>query len=168
MGQSGISERTDGLGSEGPVPAETVGRQRAIAAFASASGAWLDDALTKLGDAIPEALPVRGPEVGLVMLRGRIGGGGSPFNLGEATVTRASVRLSSGEVGHAIVLGRDTAKAGIAAHLDALWQRDDWRDRIEANVVGPAIAAEAAADRVLAEETAATRVDFFTMARGED
>ena len=128
----------------------------------------LGDALAKLGGEIPEAVTVRGPEVGLVMLRGRIGGDGSPFNLGEATVTRASVRLTSGEVGHAIVLGRDTAKARLAAHLDALWQRDDWRSRVEATVVGPAIAAEAAADRVLAEETAATRVDFFTMVRGED
>jgi alpha-D-ribose 1-methylphosphonate 5-triphosphate synthase subunit PhnG len=168
MGQRETSERSNWLGSGGPVSAEIVARQRAIAAFASASGALLGDALTKLGGAIPEALPVRGPEVGLVMLRGRIGGGGSPFNLGEATVTRASVRLSSGEVGHAIVLGRDMAKARLAAHLDALWQRDDWRGRIEATVVGPAIAAEAAADRVLAEETAATRVDFFTMVRGED
>jgi alpha-D-ribose 1-methylphosphonate 5-triphosphate synthase subunit PhnG len=168
MGQGGTSERFNGLGSEVPFPAEPAARQRAIAVFAGASGALLDDALTKLGGEIPEAVTVRSPEVGLVMLRGRIGGGGSPFNLGEATVTRASVRLNSGEVGHAIVLGRDTAKARLAAHLDALWQRDDWRGRIEATVVEPAIVAEAAADRALAEETAATRVDFFTMVRGED
>ena len=54
---------------------------------------------------------VRGPETGLVMVRGRAGGGGNPFNLGEATVTRATVRLETGEVGHAYCLGRDGDKA---------------------------------------------------------
>ncbi len=52
------------------------------------------------------------------MRRGRIGGG-APFNLGEACVARASVRLASGEVGHAMVLGRDTDHARLAAFFDA-------------------------------------------------
>src|SRR5690606_32786684 len=61
---------------------------------------------------------VRGPETGLVTLRGRIGGGGSAFNVGECTVTRASVRLPGGEVGHAYALGRDGGKVGMMAVLD--------------------------------------------------
>ena len=36
---------------------------------------------------------LRAAETGLVMLRGRIGGDGDPFNLGEATVTRAAVQI---------------------------------------------------------------------------
>jgi alpha-D-ribose 1-methylphosphonate 5-triphosphate synthase subunit PhnG len=118
--------------------------------------------------AVPPAQPVRGPEVGLVMLNGRMGGGGAPFKLGEASVTRATVRIEGGEVGQAMVLGRETHKAQMIAHLDALWQRDDWREVVERDVVAPAMAMEEAAVRDRAEETAATRVDFFTMARGED
>lgn len=114
----------------------------------------------------PAFVLVRGPETGLVMVRGRAGGGGQPFNLGEATVTRATVRLASGEIGHAYCLGRDTDKAKQAAALDALFQREP--ERVEAAVLAPLRDAQAAADRKQAEETAATRVDFFTMVRGED
>lgn len=142
-------------------------RQRAMSAFAAAPHALLRNAWSGIGDGI-ETAPLRGPEIGLVMLRGRIGGGGGPFNLGEASVTRASVKLASGQIGHAMILGRDPEKARLAALLDAAWQRPDWRARIEAEVVSPALAAEAEADRAHAEEAEATRVDFFTMVRGED
>lgn len=128
----------------------------------------LTQAYEALSDTMPQALPVRGPEIGMVMLRGRIGGGGQPFNLGEATVTRATVRLESGEIGHAVLLGRDMNKARMFAHLDALAQRDDWRATVETRFVTPALEAEAEAQRRQTEEVEATRVDFFTMVRGED
>lgn len=143
-------------------------RRRAMNAVALAPTAFLKARHAGLGEGVPAARPVRGPDVGLVMLRGRAGGGGAAFNLGEASVCRATVRLDTGEVGHALILGRDGEKAGIAAHLDALWQTDAWRGRIEAEIVSPALAADAEALRQRAEETEATRVDFFTVARGED
>ena len=147
---------------------ETEGRRRAMGALASMPAALLAERYGALAGAAPPALPVRGPEVGLVMLRGRAGGGGATFNLGEASVVRATVKLGSGEVGHAVILGRDAGRARMAAHLDALWQRPDWRPRVEAEVVVPGLAAEAAAAESRAEETEATRVDFFTLVRGED
>jgi alpha-D-ribose 1-methylphosphonate 5-triphosphate synthase subunit PhnG len=110
---------------------------------------------------------MRGPETGLVMVRGRAGGGGAPFNLGEATVTRATIRLASGEIGHAYALGRDGEKVTQAAVLDALFQRDADRPRVEELVAGLAAKADAA-DAARRNETAATRVDFFTMVRGDD
>lgn len=109
---------------------------------------------------------VRGPETGLVMVRARAGGGGNPFNLGEATVTRATVRLETGEVGHAYCLGRDGDKAVTSALFDALFQRDP--AAIDALVLAPLRDEQAAADAKLRDETAATRVDFFTMVRGDD
>lgn len=114
----------------------------------------------------PEHSRVRGPETGLVMLRGRVGGGGAPFNLGEASVSRASIRLASGEIGHGYCLGRDTAKAEAIAIIDALWQRQP--EAVEARIVAPLRAAIAAADRRRRAQTAATKVDFFTMVRGDD
>ena len=74
---------------------------------------------------VAEAETLRGPETGLVAVRGRIGGGGAPFNVGEATVTRATVRLATGEVGHAYLLGRDAERARLAATVDALLQCAD-------------------------------------------
>ena len=67
-----------------------------------------------------------------------------------------------------MVLGRDAAKAQLAATLDAAWQRDDLRTRIEVEIVGPVLASMGGEDLKRAEETEATRVDFFTVARGED
>jgi alpha-D-ribose 1-methylphosphonate 5-triphosphate synthase subunit PhnG len=101
------------------------------------------------------------------MVRGRIGGDGAPFNLGEATVSRAAVRLSSGEVGFGYVLGRDNEKARMIALCDALVQADGHASTIEAEVVAPLRAAMTARRDQRAAEAAATRVDFYTMVRGE-
>ena len=116
----------------------------------------------------PDVTPLRGPETGLVMVRGRIGGGGDPFNLGEITVSRASVRLDCGSVGHGQTLGTSREKSRLAAIFDALWQRPDLHEEIERKLLLPVAERLAAEDRKKAEETAATRVDFFTMVRGED
>src|ERR1700741_1942991 len=97
-------------------------RKRTVDLLARADRDELDAAWNALAETNPEVQAVRGPETGLVMVRGRIGGGGSPFNLGEVTVTRATIRLSSGKVGHAHMLGTDREKARLAAVFDALWQ----------------------------------------------
>lgn len=151
-------------GSSAPPP--HAGRQAAMGLLARATPAELAAGLAALGH--PEATDVRRPEVGLVMLRGRMGGDGRPFNLGEATVTRAAVRLAGeGPVGSAYVLGRDTLRARAAAILDALWQAGR-ADAVEAAVLAPVRERIAAQDALDAGRTAATRVDFFTMVRGED
>ena len=143
------------------------GRQRAAALLARATSDELNAAWDKLSEK-PEVRPVRGPETGLVMVRGRIGGGGDPFNLGEATVTRATILLGSGTAGHAHALGTDKTKVRMAAIFDALWQEGPTQVFVETEILGPIEARIAEEDRRKAEETAATRVDFFTMVRGED
>lgn len=141
-------------------------RQKAMGLLAKASRSELQAAFDALADK-PAVQPVRGPETGLVMVRGRIGGGGAPFNLGEATVSRASIRLGDGTVGHGQALGTDGAKARLAAIFDALFQQPT--RKAEVDVLLDAIAARIAKeDAAKARQTAATRVDFFTMVRGED
>lgn len=117
--------------------------------------------------AVPEHENLREPESGLVMVRGRVGGDGAPFNLGEATVSRAAVRLATGEMGFGYTLGRDRRKAQMIALCDALIQSADHAERIETQVLAPLRAAVAAERGRKAAETAATRVDFYTMVRGE-
>ncbi|WP_253383900.1 phosphonate C-P lyase system protein PhnG [Notoacmeibacter sp. MSK16QG-6] len=116
----------------------------------------------------PEVTFLRPIETGLVMLRGRAGGTGAAFNLGEATVTRASVRLGDGRIGHSVALGRDRKRATLAAVVDALAAEADDEQRIETAIIAPLRQKLAEEDRREAELVAATKVDFFTMVRGED
>lgn len=148
-------------GSEG----ETAARQAVMALCAEASRADLEAALSGL-DA-PAAADLRVPETGLVMASGRIGGDGRPFNLGEVSVTRAAIRLADGPAGFAYHLGRDRTKARLAAILDALWQDPGRRARVEA-ALEPTARRLAESRARAARRTAATRVDFLTLARGED
>jgi len=111
---------------------------------------------------------VRQPETGLVMVRGRMGGTGSPFNLGEVTVTRCVVRLETGETGSGYSLGRNKQKALQSALIDALWQQPAMKARIEAEVIEPLAQARDTARDTVREETEATKVNFFTMVRGDN
>ena len=116
---------------------------------------------------LPGHQDLREPENGLVMLRGRVGGDGAPFNLGEATVSRAAVRLASGEVGFGYTLGRDREKARLIALCDAMVQSEQFAAAVETKVIAPLRAALLTTRNRKAEETAATRVDFYTLVRGE-
>ena len=111
---------------------------------------------------------LRKPESGLVMVRGRMGGDGAAFNLGEMTVTRCALRLDDGTQGHACVQGRSAAKAEVSALVDALHQRPEDREAVRHEILMPLADARAAARKAAAEETAATRVEFFTMVRGDN
>lgn len=116
---------------------------------------------------LPGHQMLRAPEVGSVMIRGRAGATGAPFNLGEMTVTRCVLQLSSGEVGHANVAGRDKAHATRAALVDALMQTAN-SNAIRAAVLDVLARDEATRKQTRAAKAAATKVDFFTLVRGED
>lgn len=140
-------------------------RQAVMGLCAEASASELDAVLDALAP-LPTVQDLRAPESGLVMLRGRVGGNGAAFNLGEATVTRAAVALE-GLTGFAYHLGRDAGKARRAATLDALWQQDETRPVVTTGL--EPVRRRVAAERELAaRRAAATRVNFFTLARGED
>lgn len=114
-----------------------------------------------------EHMFLRSPEQGAVMVRGRAGARGAPFNLGEMTVTRCALRLADGRVGHGYVQGRSKRKSTISALIDALMQGAE-AGVVEAKVLAPLreIVAQKRATKTAKAE--ATKVTFFTMARGED
>jgi alpha-D-ribose 1-methylphosphonate 5-triphosphate synthase subunit PhnG len=144
----------------------TADQQRWLAALAFAGEDLLAEAWRGL-DPRPEYRLLRPVEIGMTLLRGRIGGTGAPFNFGEATTTRAAVALSTGEAGFSYLLGRHPRQAELAAVFHALLQRPADRGLIEERVVRPAEAAREAAaarDRCAA---AATRVYFATVVRGD-
>jgi len=144
-------------------PAEIAARQAWMGLLARAN----PNRLAELFPDLPPHDMLRPPEIGAVMVQGRTGATGQPFNLGEMTVTRCALRLASGAVGHAHVKGRDKVHATRAAVLDALMQADR-AGALAARVLAPLQAEEAARRSARAAKAAATKVEFFTLVRGED
>ena len=142
-------------------PEAHAARRRWMAVLARASARELSAALATCGP-LPEHSHLRRPEAGLVMVRGRIGGGGGAFNLGEMTVTRCSVRLADGTVGHAYVAGRDERQVELAALCDALLLRSADPSPLHA-AVERLHALQQERRGTVAAKAAATRVQFFAM-----
>ena len=150
-----------------PSPADPMRRRRWMSVLARAPRADLEAAWRRVA-APPAYTHVRKPETGLVLVRGRAGGTGAAFNLGEMTMTRCAVRIESPQrrvVGLSFVAGRDLRHAELAAVFDALLQDPDWAAALEAAVIDPLEAQLAAARRAQAASVAATKVDFFTLVR---
>jgi alpha-D-ribose 1-methylphosphonate 5-triphosphate synthase subunit PhnG len=141
-----------------PCPA----RRRWMAVLARAGAARIEALLLQAGAPMDRSL-IRGPEDGLVMVRGRAGGGGAAFNLGEMTVTRCTVRSAGGQIGHAYVTGRDGRRAELAALADALMQDPARADDIDRQVITPLEQEQQSEQAARAAKAAATRVQFFAM-----
>lgn len=143
-------------------------RQRRLALLARADLEILEAAWQSLGEA-PQFRRLKQPETGLAMIRARAGGTGRPFNFGEMTVTRCVVALEpDGAMGVGYIAGRDKRKAELIALFDALAQREGFADRIEREILLPVEQARTTARQQRAAKVAATKVDFFTLVRGED
>jgi len=145
-------------------------RQRWMAALARASAARLEEAWSTL-TAPPTSHIVRAPEVGTAMVRARAGGSGDPFHLGEMTITRCAVSIPAGDgtplIGQGYVAGRNKRHAELAALFDALLQDPDRHDVVDRTVIRPLVEEQEARQRETRARAAATRVDFFTLVRGD-
>jgi len=165
---------TDNLPEQRPAehrPVEYAGaapppaRRAWMAVLARAAREDLEAAWAAL-PARPDYRWLRRPETGLAMLRGRAGGTGERFNLGEASITRCALRTAAACTGVAYILGRDARRAELAAAFDALMQ--DPATRAAASpVIGRLAAGQAARRDEAGRKAAATRVDFYTLVRGE-
>ena len=137
-----------------------------LAVLARATLAQLE-AMAPAADEIPDLQQVRPPEIGMVMLRGRVGGTGNPFNLGEASVVRCAVRLGDGPLGVSYSLGRDKRRAELAALFDALLQDPQQHDALQHSLIAPLALAQAQARAQKQRDVAGSKVEFFTFVRGQ-
>lgn len=155
-----------------PVPTPQSDRQYWMSVLARAPGDAIRHCYQALTQEQTSRLPgfehIRAPEIGMIMTRGRAGGTGAQFNLGEVTATRCSIRLESGEVGHAYATGRDKEKAELSAYLDALLQTELFSGPVRDHVIVPLATEAQARQAETRKKAAATKVEFFTMVRGED
>ncbi|MEQ6280668.1 phosphonate C-P lyase system protein PhnG [Kluyvera cryocrescens] len=111
---------------------------------------------------------IRAAETGLVQLQGRMGGTGERFFAGDATLTRAAVRLSNGTLGYSWILGRDKPHAERCALLDALLQQPAHYQTLLETLITPLEADRTARIAARQAEINASRVDFFTLVRGDN
>jgi alpha-D-ribose 1-methylphosphonate 5-triphosphate synthase subunit PhnG len=141
-------------------------RQNWMALLARATREELEAAFADLSPR-PGYTVLRAPEIGLAMVRGRAGGTGNAFNLGEMTMTRCAVRLDTAPhpVGLSYIVGRDVRHAELAALFDAILQSPDRPESIADSLLGDIRRRIADERRARATESAATRVDFFTLVR---
>jgi alpha-D-ribose 1-methylphosphonate 5-triphosphate synthase subunit PhnG len=143
-------------------------RQRRLRILARTDRATLEAALVAL-PAQPAWRRLKQPETGLAMVRARAGGVGQRFNLGEMTVSRCVVALDgTGEMGVGYVQGRDRRQAELVAVFDALSQDTAQAEKIERLLIAPVEQKLADERRTRDAKVAATKVDFFTLVRGED
>lgn len=145
---------------------DTAARRRWMGILARASRTRLATLMADFGG-LPTPEIIRPAETGTVMAEGRAGGTGARFNLGEVTATRCVVRVE-GWMGFSYALGRDRAKAELAATLDALLQNPARRDALLQQIITPLADEEAEARTLAARKAAATKVDFFTLIRGDE
>jgi alpha-D-ribose 1-methylphosphonate 5-triphosphate synthase subunit PhnG len=78
------------------------------------------------------------------------------------------VRLATGEIGYGYVLGRDRTNARLIAVCDALVQREQHYPTLEQRVFAPLRSRLEAIRELDSQRVAATKVEFFTLVRGED
>ena len=141
-------------------------RQRWLAVLAHAPRELLERHAAALPD--DGFARLRAPEVGLTMVRARIGNRGDRFNVGDATVTRCVVRHRGVDgrpaAGVGYVLGRDEARAEWIARLDALLQQPGHHDTLMRDVIAPLEQETAKRRAAEAALTAGSRVSFDTLA----
>ena len=141
-------------------------RQRWMGILARATGDEIAGLLASI-EPQPSYELIKRPETGTLMLEGRAGGAGQRFNMGEATMTRCVIRLPDGTMGFSYALGRDRNKAEQSAVIDALLQSAT-SDAEVLNVGIDAMARKQAEAREIASrKAAATKVNFFTLVRGD-
>jgi len=116
---------------------------------------------------LPPYEMIKRPETGTIMLEGRAGGGGRRFNVGEATMTRCVVRLPDGTMGFSYALGRDRKKAEHAAVIDALLQSESLEKAALLGHIERLAHAQNEQRELASRKAAATKVNFFTLVRGD-
>jgi alpha-D-ribose 1-methylphosphonate 5-triphosphate synthase subunit PhnG len=104
----------------------------------------------------------------MVMIQARAGGDGLRFHLGEMTVTHCVVRMEMGPTGYAWIPGGNPRHAELAAVFDSLLQIPDYQARILECLVEPEALKQAEARRARAARSLATKVEFYTMVRGDE
>jgi alpha-D-ribose 1-methylphosphonate 5-triphosphate synthase subunit PhnG len=135
----------------------------ARAAFSDLQTQWVT-----LDLPLPIFQVIRPAEIGLAQVRARMGGGGRQFNMGDVTLTRAVVKLDSGEMGYSYLQGRNKQHAELAAIIDGLMQTSEYQERLTRELITPLAALKAEQEQLRQQQVASSKVDFFTLVRGED
>lgn len=134
----------------------------ATADFESLSKLWQAQSFT------PDYQLIRAPEIGLAQVQARMGGTGNRFNVGDITVTRCVVKLENGDLGYSYLSGRNKPHAELTAVIDALMQSQTYQQELMQSLIEPLQALRDQKHQHRQQQVASSKVDFFTLVRGDD
>lgn len=148
-------------------PSDITTRQHWMAVLAQSDPCDLEQRFTALKQRTTHQV-IRPAETGLVQIQARMGGTGSRFFAGDATLTRAVVRLPSSTLGYSYLLGRNQAHAERCAVLDALLQEPSHFQALMETLINPLEAERQARLDARQAEISPSKVNFFTLVRGDN
>lgn len=142
-------------------------RQRAMGVMAKSELKAISDCWQTLNITL-DYDTIKPAQVGMAMVRAQAGTEGLVYNQGEMTVTRCVLQEKATQVmGVGYTQGRSKQKATLMAEVDLALQNASHQNDVIEKLVEPL---EQAHQRAVAQQnkaTDATKVDFFTMVRGE-
>ncbi|SHN61572.1 phosphonate C-P lyase system protein PhnG [Desulfovibrio litoralis] len=145
-------------------------RQKWMATLSCAELQDLEDAISLLPNTLSYHY-LKAPEAGLIMLKAKTGDKSHTFNMGELLVTRCIVSLTweqQSTTGYAFIKGDSQRHAELAAVYDALMQIESFNKILSTKLISPLNLKQKNKKQQMTKEIAETKVDFFTMVRGED
>jgi len=141
-------------------------RQEWIALLAKADPFLLKKAEKQLGKGIEYAYITK-PETGMIMVRARADNKKSGFCLGEISVTKCILKIEKKIMGYAMVMGSDHDHAKNAALFDGLLQIPEYSSKLMQTLIPELKKISRNEKKKQAKQNQDTKVEFFTMKRGE-
>jgi alpha-D-ribose 1-methylphosphonate 5-triphosphate synthase subunit PhnG len=141
-------------------------RQQWMQLLAEAEVQDLHSAFDRLDPKVPSTFLIK-PETGMVMVQGKADGTGTPFCIGEMTVTRCMVQIMDRVQGYAMIPGSDHDHARLAALFDGLLQVPAFHDSLMTTLIRNLETKKEQRRQALTKDVADTTVEFFTLTRGE-
>lgn len=141
-------------------------RQHWMSVLARADWADIEHRWKSVGIDLPYTI-LREPEIGLAQIRGKMANKGDVFNVGDTTITRASVQFKNDVVGHCYTMGRNLDKALTCAVIDGVLQHDQHNQVVMDAVIAPLQQAFIEKRKHRKQEIETSKVDFFTLVRGD-
>ncbi|MFH2093346.1 MAG: phosphonate C-P lyase system protein PhnG [Pseudomonadota bacterium] len=145
---------------------QTINREDWIGLLGSADPADLESALEKLNHSI-EFTHIVKPETGMLMVQAKADGSNSRFNLGEITVSKCILEINGQYMGAGWTMGSNLRHAELAALFDGLFQDPLLQETLNQTLIPLLKDKQLAKDERRLKDAADTKVEFFTLKRGE-
>ena len=103
----------------------------------------------------------------MIMVRAKADGSKKRFNLGEVIVSRCVLEVNQKYLGVSWVLGSNLKHVELAALFDGLMQDPEYHGKLNLSLLQALKEKQKKKDDIIVKDAADTKVEFFTLKRGE-